>query len=103
MNLQQFKVDVDGWRQIDLFPDQLDFFNQEYGISLHISIKEADLLHVSIGPVRQGREDSEEEHASFILKKTPEILRAFFGERSFRRMAPHPSKPDVNHYFSALP
>lgn len=100
------KTEVDDWQKMEFegqSSDQLNFFHALYGISFHASIRDDNTLHVSVGPIRNCRPDfTDEEHAFFILKKTPEILMLFCGERSFQHMPPHPAKPDVNHYFSKL-
>ena len=107
--------EVEGWNKL---PDSLvlprlgeeeftcGFFREEDGIHFLATVTEFDnltLIHVSIAPIRFFKKDwTDEDHMGHIFDVTPEVIKSFFGDRSFMRQPDDPRRPQVKHYFSIL-
>ena len=93
------------WHALGNIVPEYSFFNYDLGLQIIMSIDNHGFLnciHVSIAPIRSLKKcSSEKEYEELIVRKAPEIIHSFFGEREFAR-APSDSKNPTNKHFFAL-
>lgn len=87
--------------------DQLIFVRHIDGLQVNISIEDTGklkVIHLSITAVESMRPQdmTEIEHNSYLLEEAPEIVKSFFGKRTFMRAPDNAINPRMKNFFSIL-
>ena len=108
MKIRDYVQKPEGWAELGKSNNLLSYIRQRDGIQLYASFEDwhgKHVLWVSLG-LHRGVNciSNHDEREAYLLKQTPSVLTAFFGqERSFQRQPPHDASKEVHHYTSPLP